>query len=560
MKRYSDVNFTIIGVILIFVLSLAVNLYFCVQKSGFHEDEYYTYYSSNRTMGLYQPDREWQDKQTILSEFTVVPGERFNYGLVKLVQSWDVHPPFYYYIFHTVCSFFTLEFTKWTGLITNLIAFVLAFLIFNRILQLMELPYYLRLTILALWGMNPQTVSSTIFIRMYAWLTVFILLCAWIHISMIMRISRESWTVNYYSNLISGKFDIRVIGKLNGPRFAVFYLVPLMIISFLGFLTQYFYLFFFVPLGFIFVLWLIIWKDDFKKAVYYVISCVISIAAAVLAYPASLHHLFGGYRGTEAAGSFLDFGNTFMRIGFFAGLLNDFVFSGLLIVIAPVIMIFAVIFFIKGSIHVKKRRLEDDNEGHPEFNITALAVVAYFLLTSKAALLVGSASNRYEMPIYALAIMVVFILLDKYLVKLNEYLTMIVLPLIAITILLKGFILDGNVLFQYREDIEKVNYAAQNRDQVAVVMFNPATPHNVWRLTNEILEYPEVFYMDEENLQIITDEKLDEKLLSAEKIILYVADDDSQETAIDNLMLSTRMTEKNHIANEDMWNTYEISR
>ena len=555
MKKGSDVDFKIIGVILIFALSLAVNLYFCFQKAGFHEDEYYTYFSSNRTMGLYQPDREWQDRQTVLDEFVVKPGERFNYGLVKLVQSWDVHPPFYYYIFHTICSFFPMEFTKWSGLIANLIAFVLAFYLLSRILQIMDLPYYLRLSILGLWGMNPQTVSSTIFIRMYSWLTVFIFLCALIHIAMIVRISRESWTVNYYSNLITGKFDSRVIGKLNGPRFAVFYLLPLMVTSFLGFLTQYFYLFFFVPVGFIFTIWLIFWKYDGKKAVYYVISCVISMAAAVLVYPASLHHLFGGYRGNEAASSLLDIGNTFMRIGFFSGLLNDFVFSGILIFIAPVILILAVVFFIKGRANPRKRRLED-NDGCPELIITALAVIAYFLLTSKAALLVGSASNRYEMPIYGLAIMVIMVLLDKYLVKLNEYITIAIIPLLAIAILLKGYLFDGNVLFQYREDIEKIDYANRNRDQVAVVMYNPASPHNVWRLTDEIIEYAEVYYMDEENLQIITDEKV----IGAEKIILYVADDEHQETAVENMMLSAKMTDKTHKFSEDMWNTYELSR
>ncbi len=555
MKRGYDVDFKIVGVILIFVLSLAVNLYFCFQKAGFHEDEYYTYFSSNRTMGLYQPDREWQDRMTILDEFVVRPGERFNYGLVKLVQSWDVHPPLYYYIFHTICSFFPMEFTKWSGLIANLIAFVLAFYLLNRILQILELPYYLRLSILGLWGMNPQTVSSTIFIRMYSWLTVFILLCALAHLAMIMRISRESWTINYYSNLISGRFDSRVIGKLNGPRFAVFYLIPLMVISFLGFLTQYFYLFFFVPVGFFFTIWLIFWKYDVKKAVYYVISCVISMAAAVLVYPASIHHLFGGYRGNEAASSLLDIGNTFMRIGFFSGLINDFVFSGLLIFIAPVILILAVIFFIKGRANPRRRRLED-NDKSPELVITALAVIAYFLLTSKAALLVGSASNRYEMPIYGLAITVIMVIFDRYLSKLNEYITIAVIPLMAIVILLKGYFLDGNVLFQYREDIEKIDYANRNRDQVAVVMFNPASPHNVWRLTDELIEYGEIYYMDEENLQIITDEKV----IGAEKIILYVADDEHRETAIDNLMLSAKMTDITHKFSEDMWNTYELNK
>ena len=114
------------GVILI--LSLAVNIFYGIQKSGFHEDEYYTYYSSNRSLGLYQPDREWQDRQTILDEFAVKEGEGFNYSLVWRVQSWDVHPPVYYFIFHTACSLFPGVFTKWTGIAVNLIAFVISFI------------------------------------------------------------------------------------------------------------------------------------------------------------------------------------------------------------------------------------------------------------------------------------------------------------------------------------------------------------------------------------------------------------------------------------------------
>ena len=115
-----------ISIYLIMFIALLVSIYYGAQKSGFHEDEYYTYFSTNRSLGLYQPDREWQDKQTILDELAVKEGEGFNYGLVKLVQSWDVHPPFYYFVFHTICSFVPGVFTKWTGIITNLIAFVIS--------------------------------------------------------------------------------------------------------------------------------------------------------------------------------------------------------------------------------------------------------------------------------------------------------------------------------------------------------------------------------------------------------------------------------------------------
>ena len=68
-----------ISIYLIMFIALLVNIYYGAQKSGFHEDEYYTYFSTNRSLGLYQPDREWQDKQTILDEFAVKEGEGFNY-------------------------------------------------------------------------------------------------------------------------------------------------------------------------------------------------------------------------------------------------------------------------------------------------------------------------------------------------------------------------------------------------------------------------------------------------------------------------------------------------
>ena len=91
--------------IVIWILQMAVAFAFCVQKKGFHEDEYYTYYSTARTNGFYVEDGEWMDQETIRDEFVVLPDQRFQYGLVKQVQSWDVHPPVYYWVFHTVASF-----------------------------------------------------------------------------------------------------------------------------------------------------------------------------------------------------------------------------------------------------------------------------------------------------------------------------------------------------------------------------------------------------------------------------------------------------------------------
>ncbi|MBO5620113.1 MAG: hypothetical protein J5959_00615, partial [Butyrivibrio sp.] len=234
---------------LIFILSLALSLFYGFQKQGFHEDEYYTYFSSNRSLGLYQPDRQWQERQTILDEFAVKKGEGFNYGLVKLVQSWDVHPPFYYFIFHTVCSFVPGVFTKWTGIITNLQAFAIGFVFLCLIMDRLRVSPLVEMLTLVFWGLNPQTVSANIFVRMYAWLGALILACAYFHIRLIQEYDRDS-------------SDLR--------RYILRLLLPVMIVSYIGFLIQYFYIFFFVFIG-IATAWIIAFvKRNIKNAVIYV--------------------------------------------------------------------------------------------------------------------------------------------------------------------------------------------------------------------------------------------------------------------------------------------------
>ena len=105
-------NYIVIFLI-IWAVQMAAAFCFCMQKQGFHEDEYYTYYSTARTNGFYVEDGQWMERDTYRNEFVVLPGQGFQYGLVKLVQSWDVHPPVYYWVFHTAASLAPGVFSKW---------------------------------------------------------------------------------------------------------------------------------------------------------------------------------------------------------------------------------------------------------------------------------------------------------------------------------------------------------------------------------------------------------------------------------------------------------------
>ena len=92
--------YLILGMLLL--VQLIAIFYFGSKKAGFHYDEYYSYYSSNVSIGLVPTDREWKPGSEIADEFRVLPGQRFQYGTVTRMQTYDVHPPFYYLLLHTV--------------------------------------------------------------------------------------------------------------------------------------------------------------------------------------------------------------------------------------------------------------------------------------------------------------------------------------------------------------------------------------------------------------------------------------------------------------------------
>ena len=127
-SKKRNLSFVVIMAVLL-LGQLALLFYYGNQKAGFHEDELYTFYSTNKTAGLFVNDRQWAQQEELRNDFVVLPGEQFRYNVVKQMQSWDVHPPIYYYIFHTACSLFPDVFSKWLGIGVNMIAFVGSFLL-----------------------------------------------------------------------------------------------------------------------------------------------------------------------------------------------------------------------------------------------------------------------------------------------------------------------------------------------------------------------------------------------------------------------------------------------
>lgn len=536
----------IIIFLMVWAVQMAAAFYFCVQKQGFHEDEYYTYYSTARTNGFYVEDGQWMDRETYRNEFVVLPGQGFQYGLVKQVQSWDVHPPVYYWVFHTVASLVPGVFSKWIGLSVNLVFWGINIVLLAYLAWLVSgRSERMAVLVTLFYGLSPAAMSGVVFIRMYEMLTTFVLLCAILHVQA-MR-----------CNGVSAKR-----------------LFPMAAVTYLGFLTQYYYFIFLFYLAVGFCIWLL-WRDrTIWNCLRYGVSQGIAFILAYLTYPSCLGQMFRGQRGAQATENFFNLSNTLDRFRFFYGLLDEYVFGKLLPVFLLALLILAVTVYgqrsllrakqtagkavpqdkgpeaeqIRGKLVLRDRVSAADqhkdritkNESRgccAVYTVLVFAVSGYFLTVSKTALLLGDTSNRYQLPVYG---MIVLLLLQgirmlwqrmrpEFMADADRgrYLYGAAAA-ICLLIDVAGLASD-RVVFLYPEDKGQTDFAVERAKEStpAVYLYEPGAEWCIWDVTNELLAYPEIYFAAAGE----TDQIMEEKIQNADALVVYLAkgaDDEAQ--------------------------------
>lgn len=518
--------------LVIWMVQMAAAFYFCTQKMGFHEDEYYTYYSTARTDGFYVNDGQWMDREVYESEFVVLPEQRFQYGLVREVQSWDVHPPMYYWVFHTVASLVPGVFSKWIGLSVNL---------FFHGINIVLLAYLAYLTgardrktalfVTLFFGLGPAAMSGVVFIRMYEMLTTFVLLCAVLH--------------------------IRVVGENGSSRLPVFsFLVPMMAVTYVGFLTQYYYFIFLFYLAVAFNLWLL-WRDrHIWNCIRYAVSQGIAFVLALFTYPSCLGQMFRGQRGAQATASFFDLSNTVERIRFFVDLMDRYVFGHLFWVLLSAVLLFAVM---AGLGRKKAAGLADGDDAGgklgAEYFILLFAGAGYFFTVAKTALLLGETSNRYQLPVYGIIVLLVFVAAREWWRRMarayrqskaagnpqgvrpvlrdrrGEYVGMCAALLGLLACLLGAW--RENVVFLYPEDRGQTAFARECAEKgiPAVYFYQTGDEWCIWAVTNELLAYPQIYFAAAGGEGAIPEERIQ----NADSLVVYLAEGADEERNLQRL-------------------------
>lgn len=543
---------------ILLLLQMAVLLYYGGRKAGFHEDELYTYYSSNKTAGLFVNDRQWTLRDEIRNDFVVLKGEQFRYDVVWQMQSWDVHPPLYYFVFHTVCSLFPGVFSKWLGIAVNLFAYAgsylfLAYASYTAVCcggtaqcqgedgRKQEKAQILSFLTCLFWGFSGAVVSGVLFIRMYQLLTLFVLLCLSLHLRAVF------------------KQDFRIRS----------FLLPLAVTVFLGFLTQYYYIIFHFFLGAGFCIYLLR-RKKIRELFSYAAACAIGLLAALIYYPPALSHIFRGYRGTEAVSEFGNASNTLDRLRFFGGLFDDYVMSDTLIIWILVLTLMAVTIG-----YLQKRGKLTGRGVNPAAALMLFTATGYFFTVSKTALLLAETSNRYQLPIYGILCFLLIYGVWSCVERLGEirsgkraevpghqesrFLSKVLPGTLCLILLLTDAtaLCRGRVFFLYEEERETMAFVREHKDVPVVVFYNEASGDHIWWLSDELMEYPKVYLASMGNKELLTDETITE----SESLLVYAADYENQEDYLQGLLeVNKNLSSYQVIAGKGrgVWTLYEV--
>ena len=573
--------FWLFGILL--VLQVIAALCFCMKKTGFHYDEYYSYYSSNVTMGLVPTDREWKPGSEIYNEFAVLPGEQFDFGTVVRMQTYDVHPPFYYLLLHGVCSLTPGIFSKWSGLALNLFFFIGSWMLLALLAWRMagagreegeqeeaadrRFRQLAVLGIILLFGFNPAVYSGIMLVRMYMLLGFWVLAATWLHVRSLQERKR-------------------------GWRF----FVPLAVVVYLGFLTHYYfavYLFFLAAAMEFYLLFEKAehktWGQKWKDCILYAAVVIGSLVAAVLSYPACLGHIFRGYRGTEAMGAFFDPGNTWGRLNFFVGLLNEYAFGGLLFVLILVLAVLAITTWALQRLKRSALQSESGIRGQKPSEISkpsadaakeqaigfweryrilwipAAASLGYFAVVTKTALLTAEEANRYQIPIYGMLLLLAVILFlmlvrkagGKKCFARKGICGAVLAFLIFLTCGQIHGLLDGKVLFLYEEDAENIAFARQNADEPIIYFYNPALMWMIWDDSLELMQYDRIYFVNLADTSPLEAEWLAQE----DRVLVYAARTDTSAAALETAAAGMgRPVEMKKIRELLYCDLYEIKR
>lgn len=434
----------IVVISIILILQTLIYIFVGTKKSYIHMDEAYS-------MGLASYDRveiqdnedfynTWHSKEYYEDYISVQENEKGRYAQVYENQKNDVHPPLYYLFLRIAMGFSKNGYSKWSGIVVNIIIFIgitlLTYLILQELLKNEKYSEEKSAILALISAITMASLTNVIYIRMYALSTFNIMLTTFLHMKLIK------------------------CGKLNSKL-----LICIGLSALFGSLTHYYYLFFLAMMYLIFAI-KFAKEKNWENLGFYTLTMVIAAIISLAIFPYSINHMFFGYRGQGVIDKFKDISMFFENIKNYLAKVNRFCFNGigfgiLLLEICAYIYLKTRKIILKNT---KKDLIENDkcldkyevvqNKEHLyKCKIILAPTLFYFLLVAVASPWI---ELRYIMPICSL-IFIIGIYFAYILLKniFSERVTNILLSVILISIMISPaiFKIEPEVMFSDKKEI-----------------------------------------------------------------------------------------------------------
>ncbi len=410
--------------IVLAILILQTILYIIggTQKSYIHMDEAYSLGLASYNKTEIQANKDfyntWHSKDYYEDYLAVNDNESNSYKSVYINQENDVHPPLYYLILRFAMGFSPNHYSKWPGIIINIIIYIFITLFTYLILQklLKNYNHYKEKSIILAFisSITIASLSNVLYIRMYSLSTLNILVTTYLHIKL----------------FESQKLDVKT-------------LIFITISTIIGVLTHYYYLFYLAAIYIILAI-KYLKEKQYKKLIFYTLSLAISGGISLLIWPYLIKHLFFGYRGKGVLSNLHNIPNAIKNIFLYLVVkLNYFGFNNVFFII----LIMIIGFYISSKTKNKTYQKSEISK------LVAIPCLFYFLLVSICSPYV---ELRYISPvcglIFILTLYYLYVLLNSlYEEKKANKITIFVIIIILVSPFI--FKIEPEVMFSDKKEL-----------------------------------------------------------------------------------------------------------
>ena len=183
------------------LLNLAMVGGFMAQKQVIHPDELFSYGHANSSQGTYLSNdldpyfanleqvfyNKWIDGRYLFEYLTVQEEETFRYDLIWDNLAKGVHPPLYYVLLHTVCSFFPETFSIWFSGGLNILLWCLLLIAYLKLAkEFFPTNAWAMLPVL-LYAFSAAGFSTVLFLRLYVLQTLLAVCLVYEHVKLLKK-------------------------------------------------------------------------------------------------------------------------------------------------------------------------------------------------------------------------------------------------------------------------------------------------------------------------------------------------------------------------------------